>query len=127
MERNRLLEEWNDLKSSLKQHWNKLTEEDLGKFDATLVALADTLQQRYGVTRERAHGEIREFFTGLRTNVHAMADQVRDTATDLWERGRERVRYGLDVGRNRIHEQPLQSLALAAGAGALLALLLRRK
>jgi ElaB/YqjD/DUF883 family membrane-anchored ribosome-binding protein len=127
MERNRLLDEWNDLKASLKQHWSKLTEEDLGKFDATLVALAETVQERYGVTRERAQGEVREFFAHLRTNMQAAATQVRDTATDLWERGRERIRSGVDAGRERMNEHPLQTLAMAAGAGALLALLLRRK
>jgi ElaB/YqjD/DUF883 family membrane-anchored ribosome-binding protein len=127
MERNRLLDEWNDLKASLKDHWTKLTEEDLAKFDATLAALVDTVRDRYGVSRECAHGEVRDYFAGLRTGVRAAAEQVRDTASDLWDRGRERVRAGVDAGRERLHEKPLQALALAAGAGAILALLLRRK
>jgi ElaB/YqjD/DUF883 family membrane-anchored ribosome-binding protein len=127
MERKRLLDEWSDLKASLKQHWSKLTEEDLGKFDATLVALAETLQERYGISRERAQSDVRDFFARARANVHAAASQVRDTATDLWERGSERIRSGLETGRVRMQVQPLQTLALAAGAGAMLALLLRRK
>jgi ElaB/YqjD/DUF883 family membrane-anchored ribosome-binding protein len=99
----------------------------LSKFEATLVALADVLHERYGITRECAQRDIKDFFRRLKTEVVETAEQVRDVAADAWERGRERLRAGVHAGRDRVEDKPLQSLALAAAGGALLALILRRR
>lgn len=127
MDRAQLLDEWAELKAAIKQHWAKVTDQDLSRFDATLAELAGVLQDRYGLSKESARGDVREFFAKLRAGLADTASQVREAAGDAWDRGRDRVRAGIEAGRDRINEKPLQSLALAAGVGALIAWLLRRR
>jgi ElaB/YqjD/DUF883 family membrane-anchored ribosome-binding protein len=54
-------------------------------------------------------------------------ETIRDTASEYLDRGRERAR---EVGENiqdRVREQPIAALAVAAAAGFLLGVLLMRR
>lgn len=144
-----LREQWDEFKNAVKQQWSKVTDEDLAKFDATLTAFASMLQERYGITRDSACGEVQGFLARLHEDLKSTAAHLRESAHDTWDRTRDRVRDGGQAVRDRVeallteqrakldqrsrrvrefvHDRPMGSLAVAAGAGALLALLLRRK
>jgi len=52
---------WKQLKGSLKTRWGKLTDDDLDRLDGNQEYLAGKLQERYGLAREEAEKQVREF------------------------------------------------------------------
>jgi uncharacterized protein YjbJ (UPF0337 family) len=52
---------WEQMKGRVKQQWNKLTDEDLKELEGHIEQLAGKIQQRYGVAREEAERQAREF------------------------------------------------------------------
>ena len=61
MQKEQLEGQWSQLKSQIKQKWNKLSDADLtacnGKFDA----LCNCIQKAYGCKKEQAEQQIRDF------------------------------------------------------------------
>ncbi len=52
---------WNQFKGRAKQQWGKLTDDDLQQIDGSLDVAAGKLQERYGIAKEQAEREWREF------------------------------------------------------------------
>ena len=52
---------WDQMKGKVRQQWGKLTDEDLSQLEGHSEQLAAKLQQRYGLTREDAERQAREF------------------------------------------------------------------
>lgn len=52
---------WNQLKGQVKVRWGKLTDDDLDVAEGHSQYLAGKLQERYGLTKEKAEEEISEF------------------------------------------------------------------
>jgi uncharacterized protein YjbJ (UPF0337 family) len=52
---------WSQLSGKLKEKWGKLTDNDLQRADGTSEYLAGRLQERYGIARDEAKRQIREF------------------------------------------------------------------
>ncbi|HUH82192.1 MAG TPA: CsbD family protein [Solirubrobacteraceae bacterium] len=52
---------WEQMKGRVKQQWNKLTDEDLKQLEGHVEQLAGKIQQRYGVAKEEAERQAREF------------------------------------------------------------------
>lgn len=52
---------WNQLKASIKRNWCNLTDEDLNVDEGDARVLSGVIQLRYGITKEKADLEIREF------------------------------------------------------------------
>ena len=55
---------WKQARSKLRIRWPRLTEEDLDQIDGRDTELIGLLQQRYGISKEIAENEIREFGAG---------------------------------------------------------------
>lgn len=53
-----LLDRWDELKSSVRKHWEKLTDDDLARLNGRTDEFASLLQQRYGYARAQAVLEI---------------------------------------------------------------------
>ena len=49
------------LRGEMKKAWGKLTDDDLEKFTGEVDKLAGIIQERYGVTREQAQKQAKEF------------------------------------------------------------------
>jgi uncharacterized protein YjbJ (UPF0337 family) len=49
------------MKGKVRQQWTKLTDDDLKQLEEHGEQLAAKLQQRYGITREDAERQAREF------------------------------------------------------------------
>jgi uncharacterized protein YjbJ (UPF0337 family) len=45
---------WTQMKGSVKEHWGKLTDDDLNQIAGKRDQLIGKLQQRYGIAREEA-------------------------------------------------------------------------
>jgi uncharacterized protein YjbJ (UPF0337 family) len=56
---------WKQLKGQVKVRWGKLTDDDLDVAEGHSQYLAGKLQERYGLTKEKAEEEIAEFNRNL--------------------------------------------------------------
>lgn len=52
---------WNQAKGSVKQKWGKLTDDDLTLIDGHKDRLIGKIQERYGITKERAEEQLNEW------------------------------------------------------------------
>ena len=52
---------WQQVKGKLKQQWGKLTDDDLTILEGRQDQLAGKIQERYGIAKEEAERQIREF------------------------------------------------------------------
>lgn len=59
---------WEQLKGRVKQQWGKLTDQDLEQLQGHVEELAGKIQQRYGLAKEEAERQAREFRS--RNNWH---------------------------------------------------------
>jgi uncharacterized protein YjbJ (UPF0337 family) len=68
MNSDRTAGQWKQIKGSIKEQWGKLTDDDLTQLEGHSDQLAGRLQERYGLAREEAERQAREFST--RNNWH---------------------------------------------------------
>jgi ElaB/YqjD/DUF883 family membrane-anchored ribosome-binding protein len=149
MRTDRLVENLESFRDQVAQKWSKFTKQDLAGIEADAGSLASTLAKRYSLSTKDARDQAEEFLSGLGTSFREAAQAIGDAATDLWRNGRAQVSEVVSSGADRVTEmwqsgrdqantlckrveksvaqQPLTSLAIAAGAGALLMLWLRRR
>lgn len=57
---------WSLLAKKLQVKWGRLTDDDVGRRDGHRDYLVDKLQERYGIAREKARVEVKEFERSLR-------------------------------------------------------------
>ena len=56
---------WKQLSGQIKQQWGKLTDDDLKIAEGNAEYLSGKLQERYGIARDEADRQIREFDRSL--------------------------------------------------------------
>jgi uncharacterized protein YjbJ (UPF0337 family) len=56
---------WKQLNGEIKQKWGKLTDDDLTVAEGTRDYLAGKVQERYGVTKDIAEQQVRDFEKGI--------------------------------------------------------------
>jgi uncharacterized protein YjbJ (UPF0337 family) len=52
---------WQQVKGKLKEQWGKLTDDDLTILEGSRDRLAGKIQERYGIAKEDAERQVREF------------------------------------------------------------------
>lgn len=57
---------WAQLRGKLKEKWNKLTDDDVGQSEGHRDYLVGKLQERYGIAKEKAEVQVKEFERALR-------------------------------------------------------------
>jgi uncharacterized protein YjbJ (UPF0337 family) len=58
-----LLGKWPELKDQVRQHWGKLTDDDLTRLSGKTEELAGVLRQRYGYGKAQAEIEINNWLS----------------------------------------------------------------
>ena len=53
--------QWKELTPNIKQHWGKLTEDDLKVNAGSMEYLTDKVEKRYGISHSEAEKQVREF------------------------------------------------------------------
>jgi uncharacterized protein YjbJ (UPF0337 family) len=61
MNKDRIQGQWKQLAGTLKEKWGRLTDDDLDVAEGNAEYLAGKLQERYGIAREEAERQVREF------------------------------------------------------------------
>jgi uncharacterized protein YjbJ (UPF0337 family) len=56
---------WKQINGRIKERWGNLTDDDLDVAEGHSDYLAGKLQERYGWTKEKAEGELRDFSNKL--------------------------------------------------------------
>lgn len=56
---------WKQIKGDVQARWGKLTNDDLDVVEGNSTYLAGKLQERYGLTKEKAENEINRFYSDL--------------------------------------------------------------
>jgi len=56
---------WKQINGNIKKQWGKLTDDDLKVLEGTRDYLSGKIQERYGVAKEAAEDQIREFEKSL--------------------------------------------------------------
>jgi uncharacterized protein YjbJ (UPF0337 family) len=57
---------WQQLRGKLKEKWNKLTDDDVDMAEGHREYLVGKLQERYGIAKEKAEVQVKEFERALR-------------------------------------------------------------
>ena len=52
---------WMQFKGKIKEQWGKLTDDDLKKLEGNQDQLAGRVQERYGIAKEEAERQVRDF------------------------------------------------------------------
>jgi uncharacterized protein YjbJ (UPF0337 family) len=52
---------WREVRGMAKEQWGKLTDDDWDKIDGQREQLEGKIQQRYGVAKEEAQRQVKEF------------------------------------------------------------------
>jgi len=52
---------WHQIKGKVKEQWGKLTDDDLTQLEGKSEQLAGKLQERYGIARDEADRQVKEF------------------------------------------------------------------
>jgi ElaB/YqjD/DUF883 family membrane-anchored ribosome-binding protein len=138
-----------DLKREMRKQWSKLSKADLEGLDFDVGRLATVVARRYSIpakaAREQVDAFVDQFGTTFREATQLVGDAARDLwrngaasvsdavhsgsekASELWASGRERLTEFGERAHKTVQSRPWTSVAIAAGAGVLLGLLLRRR
>jgi uncharacterized protein YjbJ (UPF0337 family) len=57
---------WTQLRGKLKEKWGKLTDDDVNQLAGHRDYLVGRLQERYGIAKEKADMQVKEFERSLR-------------------------------------------------------------
>ena len=61
MTSDRIAGTWHQIKGKAKEQWGKLTDDDLKQLEGHAEQLAGKLQERYGIAREEAERQVKDF------------------------------------------------------------------
>jgi len=65
MNSDQLAGNWKQVKGNIKEHWGKLTDDDLDVIDGKREQLVGRVQQQYGKSKEAAQREVDEYLETL--------------------------------------------------------------
>ncbi len=66
MNDDRIEGKWKQISGKLKAHWGKLTDDDLKSTEGNFEYLSGKLQERYGIAKDEAERQIRDFQDTMR-------------------------------------------------------------
>lgn len=79
---------WKQMKGSVKQQWGKLTDDDLDVIAGKKDVLVGKLQERYGITRDEATKQVRDWSPRGSMSENDTVEQELDISDDQIRRKR---------------------------------------
>jgi uncharacterized protein YjbJ (UPF0337 family) len=116
--------QWNQVKGKIQNRWADLTDDELQRVKGNANELVGVIQQRTGETRRA----VEEFLSKAVEEGETFAAQAVDTARDYADqaataarRGYDevaaQVNVGMDQAQAMVRRKPMESVAVAFGAG----------
>jgi uncharacterized protein YjbJ (UPF0337 family) len=65
MNQDRIAGQWKQLAGKIRKEWGKLTDDDLKQAEGSSEYLAGRIQERYGIARDLAEKQVKEFQKSL--------------------------------------------------------------
>lgn len=147
MEASNFQENWEALKKSVRQHWNKLTEDDIDAIDGSLTDLKNKIAEVYGYHKSKVKQEIDEFLSAQADGSTALGDTIRKTAGKInqysdaladssdkmihqgqatIDQVQKNIEQKFDVVYDYIKNHPVKATLIAAGVGLLIGRIFKR-
>jgi uncharacterized protein YjbJ (UPF0337 family) len=116
--------QWNQVKGKIQKRWGGLTDDELQRAKGNANELVGVIQQRTGETRRTVEEFLAEAVKGGETMVQHAVDTAREYADHAAEAARKgydevsaRVSTGIDQAQQVVRRNPMESVAVAFGAG----------
>lgn len=126
---------WEEVKGEVKQRWGKLTDDDLATVNGDNQKLSGLLQKHYGYAKDDVSLILDDFKAKLngKCGLNKAANVVNDMTETVMKKTKEVAEhlkhdagtYGKAVV-DFVEHKPVQSLALAALAGLVIGLLVKK-
>jgi uncharacterized protein YjbJ (UPF0337 family) len=146
MDWNRIEGDWKRMKGSAKEHWGRLTDDDLAAINGRREQLEGKLQERYGYAKDRIEREIDEWASEARATARKVAndtdlsdelDAIRadvqnltatlgDVAKRQAGRAQDTAVEAMNSAEAYIRQNPLQAVAIAGALGFVYGVFTRR-
>jgi len=111
---------WRQVSGKLKQHWGKLSDDDVRSFDGNVEQLVGRLQHKTGEAREvierflgQATDQVSTINAGLRDAAQVAGAKVTNAVDGTYDA----LRYGYEEAQAFVQERPAPSIAVAFGLG----------
>lgn len=134
---------WDDVKGKAKEHWGKLTNDDLDQINGKKDQLLASIEKRYGYTKEKAKLKMNEFLESLKNGSKASKLQetiqnvsekvsnagqgIADKGERLLEKGEKFTQHAQSQAEEKykktahyIKQHPFQSVLIISAVGLLI-------
>jgi len=122
--RQQLEGKWNEVKGRLKEKWGNLTDDDLVRGEGNVEQLVGVVQQKTGKGREEVERFLDEVVAGAGNAYQRAAATAKDYAAEAsdamrqgYQQAASSVAAGYDQAEHTIRRNPVESVAVAFGAG----------
>ena len=121
---------WNEIAGKLRSKWGQLSNDDLEKFKGDTSQLIGLIQRKTGEARDKIETYVdqlaSEGSSGLNRTMEAAstyASHAVESARESAEVVAERMKEGYEAAERTLQDRPVQSVALAFGAGLIAGIL----
>lgn len=121
---------WKAVTGAVKEKWGQITGDDLSKVEGNVDQLISLLQRKTGETRDRIEAFVSDIVSNTEGTVNRVADVASQYAGQAGEALRENydavvssAQRGYDETKQMVSHRPMESVAIALGAGLLTGLI----
>lgn len=132
---------WKQFSGKAREKWGKLTDDHVLQIGGRRDQLVGKVQEAYGTTKEEAERQVKDWFADLdrdtssreaqrgasRGNSGGYSDDARSDRGHWVDEAKRDVENRVEAVSSRVQHQPLTSLAVAAGVGFVIGVLLSRR
>ena len=129
--REQLMGNWNGVIGSIKEKFGEFTKDELAKVEGNFEQLVGLIQRKTGKSQEQISSFISDCCESAGTTYSQVANRASNYADaaggmlrDNYDRVATEAKKGMDYTAQNIGRRPLESLAIAVGAGILAGLVL---
>ena len=116
--------QWNQVKGQVQERWGELTDDELTEARGSADQLVGVIQEKTGESRRAIEDFLEQTIEGGTSVAQKVADTARTYADQAGEAYRqqydqvaESVRSGYQQAEGMVQRKPMESVAVAFGAG----------
>ncbi|MCD6047338.1 MAG: hypothetical protein K0S08_985 [Gammaproteobacteria bacterium] len=116
---------WQQFKGHVKEHWAKLTDDDLLECEGDSDQIIGKLTERYGISKDKARAKWDKFlnrFDISGNEIKSVANNISDVVENITDRA-------FDIAKDYqkiAHDRPFTTLGVAALTGIVIGLLISK-
>jgi len=129
--RDQLMGNWNSIVGSIKEKFGELTKDELARVEGNFEQLVGLVQRKSGQSKEQIASFISDCCESAGTTYSEVAnrashyvDVAGDAIRENYDRVASEAKKGLDYTAQSVGRRPVESLALAIGAGIVAGIML---